>query len=226
MEEYPEKKSGDYVHSSVKGGLNLVPIVGGALSTLFETVISSPIDKRKEEWLRSLATAINDLCDTVDGLKPENLAENEEFLSICIHASNIALRTHQEEKLERLLNAVKNTATGLVADESKRMIFLRVIDEMTELHIRVFIFLAEIDRFVKELDSRQPPNQTTFWADARNVWEKTYDDIKSNDNILDVIVADLNRYGFVHIKQFHEARLEPVTTKFGRDFVNFIKPRS
>lgn len=227
MENYPEKTKGDYLHSTTKGTLNLIPYVGGAVSTLFETVLSSPIDKRKEEWLKSLAATIDELCDTVDGLKIENLAKNDEFVSICIHASNIALRTHQDEKLKRLLNAVRNTATGDIGDESKRLIFLRVIDEMTELHIRVFIFLAEIDQFVKKLNRKQPSNTvSTHWGDARNVWDATYSDIKSQDPMLDVIVADLNRYGFIRIKEFHEARLNSVATKFGFEFNEFIKSRS
>lgn len=226
MDNYPEKKAGDHAHSGAKGALSLVPVIGGALSTLFETVISSPIDKRKEEWLKSLALTINELCETVEGLQPENLAKNEEFVSICIHASNIALRTHQEEKLKRLLNAIKNSATGDIADESKRMIFLRVIDEMTELHIRVFIFLAEIKKFIKDLDARQSPNTSTHWGDARNVWTETYNDINSNDHILDIVVGDLNRYGFVTIKQFHEARLDPTTTRFGAEFNDFITSKS
>lgn len=99
--------------------------------------------------------AIDEFCNTVEGLKPENLANNEEFVSICIHASNIALRTHQEEKLKRLLNAVKNSAVYNIANESKRMIFLRVIDELTELHFRVFIFLVDIKKHTENLDAKQ-----------------------------------------------------------------------
>jgi predicted PurR-regulated permease PerM len=226
LEKYPEKEKGDHLYSAAKGTLNLIPYVGGAVSTLFETVLSSPIDKRKEEWLKNLAATIDDLCNTVEGLKLENLANNNEFVSICIYASNIALRTHQDEKLKRILNAVRNSATGAIGDESKRMIFLRVIDEMTELHIRVFIFLAEIERFVKELDSKQPRSHTTNWGDARNVWDETYNDIRSQDHMLNVIVADLNRYGFVRIKEFHEARLDSVATQFGLEFNKFIKSKS
>lgn len=226
MDQIPVKQRGDYVHAGTKATINLIPVVGGALSTLFETVISSPIDKRKEEWLISLAETIEDLCEKVDGLKPESLAKNEEFISICIHASNIALRTHQEEKLKSLLNAVKNTAIGSIGDESKRMIFLRVIDEMTELHLRVLIFLTEIKSFIEALNEKLPSNHYRDWGSAINVWNETYKDIRSNDHILDVIVGDLNRYGFIRIKQFHEARLDSVATKFGMEFCEFINSTS
>lgn len=223
MEKLPKRGPKDHLHSAAKGGLSCIPIVGGAVAALFETVLSAPIDKRKEQWLLKLAETVDELCSTVDGLSIQSLSENEEFISICIQASNIALRTHHEEKLRRLLNAIRSCVTNPNMDETKRMIFLRILDEMTELHIQTFVFLAETHRFVAELNSRQPPNHPVHWGDARNVWSKFYPDIKSEDPILDVVVNDLHRYGFVFIDKFSHSSLDSVATKLGREFLKFIE---
>ncbi len=226
MDKFPEKAKADYAYDGAKGTLSCIPVIGGAITTLFETILSAPIDKRKRIWLESLAKTVEDLCSEVEGLSPEKLSQNEEFVSACIQASNIALRTHQDEKLKLLLSAVKNAVLLKDIDESKKLIFLRVIDEMTSLHIKIFLFLAKIPYYVEELDKRQPSNHSTNWGDARNVWDETFTDIRSSNQIIDVIIADLKRYGFVYINKFHEARLDSATTSFGNEFLKYIEEKS
>lgn len=42
-----KNSAGDYVHTTVKGLLSSVPLVGGAVTELFNLVISPPLEKRR-----------------------------------------------------------------------------------------------------------------------------------------------------------------------------------
>lgn len=222
MEDIPTKELKDYGHDAVKAGLNVVPLVGGALATVFETVFSAPIDKRKEEWLKELAATVDDLCHQVEGLSPETLSKNDLFISAYLQASNIAIRTHHESKLNALKAAVKNTVLLNDYDESKKLIFIRIIDEMTPLHFKVLHFLAIPEGYIAELNKNQGPNVSTHWGDLRNVWDETFKDIRSSDPLIDIVVNDLHRFGFVHIDQFYKASMNSVSTKTGQDFIRFV----
>jgi hypothetical protein len=222
MEELPTKDKKDHMHKATKVGLNFIPIAGGALAEIFETVFSAPIDKRKEEWLKRLAMTIGELCEKVDGLTPEKLSNNPEFISIYLQASNIAIRTHHEEKLNALNIAVKNSVIQESLDESKKMIFLRLVDQMTPLHIKVFHFLSFTDQYVKELGSRLPSNTSRRWGSASNVWDEYFKEIKADNSLIDLITNDLNNYGLIYISKFHQASMDSVATGLGREFIGFI----
>jgi len=222
VEELPQKTIKDYGYDSVKAGLNVVPFVGGALATVFETVFSSPIDARKEAWLCGLAETVDELCCKVEGLTPEKLSESDEFISAYLVASNIAIRTHHKEKLAALRAAVKNTVLMDEYDESKKLIFIRVIDEMTPLHFRVLDFLSKPDTYIKKLNQKSTPNSFTHWGSLSNVWNKTYKDISSDDSLIDIVVTDLHRFGFIYVDKFHSASMNSVSTSTGKQFIEFI----
>ena len=54
-----------------------------------------------------------------------------------MEASQIALRTHQKEKLEALRNAVLNVAIGDRVDEEEQAAFLGLIQEFTTWHLAI-----------------------------------------------------------------------------------------
>jgi hypothetical protein len=222
LDELPTKDGKDHLHKATKAGLSIVPLVGGALVELFDTVFSAPIDKRKEEWLIKLAETVDELCTKLEGLTPEKLRNNPEFISACLQASNIAIRTHSEEKLKALKVALKNTVLRKDFDESKKMIFLRLIDQMTPLHIRVFHFLSFPNKYVEELNSRLPSNTSSHWGNLSNVWDEYFDDVKSTNSLLDVITNDLNNYGLITVNKFHLASMTSSPIGLGRDFIEFI----
>ena len=226
MDEQPEKETKDYAYGATKAGLSAIPLIGGSLTAIFETIFSSPIDKRKEEWLTMLVETVNELCEKVEGLTPEKLSNNPEFISIYLQASNIAIRTHNEEKLKALNAAVKNSVLQKDLDESKKMIFLRLIDQMTPFHIKVFHFLSFTEQYVKELDSRQPKNQSTHWGSIGNVWDAYFEEVKTGNALIDLVTSDLKNYGLIYVDKFHLATLTSVSTELGREFVEFITEKT
>ncbi|KAF3982106.1 MAG: hypothetical protein HFP81_01380 [Methylococcales symbiont of Hymedesmia sp. n. MRB-2018] len=226
LEELPIKNKSDYIHDATKAGLNLIPLVGGATAGVFETIFSAPIDKRKEEWLKRLSKTVDQLCQTVNGLTEKKLSNNPEFISIYLQASNIAIRTHNEEKLRALNAAVKNSVLIESLDESKKMIFLRIVDQMTLLHFKVLHFLSDPEKYIQDLNSRQPANQKTYWRDIRNVWDESFTDVRSNNPLIDLSISDLKNWGLIYIGKFHEASLQSVQTQIGQEFLGFINDRT
>jgi hypothetical protein len=131
----PKKSAGDLVHAVTKAGLSAIPVVGGPAVELFQLVLQPPLEKRREAWMARVGDAIAKL--EADGLQLESLRENEEFVSVVMQASQIAIRTHQEEKLEMLRNAVVNVATGQTTDEALHTMFLNFVDAFTGWHVSI-----------------------------------------------------------------------------------------
>ena len=227
MSDFPkDKKLGDYGHATIRAALNVIPMAGGPLAVAFETVFSSPIEKRKEEWLVKLSSAIEEICTKVADLTPEKLSQHELFISAYLQASNIAVRTHQKEKLDSLINAVKNSVINESLDETKKLIFIRLIDDMTPLHLRVLHFLTFPEKYIEKLNKGRPQNMYTDWGDLRNVWDELYSDMKSDDSLIELIISELHKFGLVRITSFHEARLLSVATQIGIQFIGFIELES
>jgi hypothetical protein len=227
MVDYPSDKNWkDHGNTSIKTALNLVPFAGGALATLYETVFSSPIDKRKEEWLIQLAKTVDEICDQVSGLTLENLSENELFISAYLQASNIAVRTHQKEKINALQKAVKNTVVITDIDETLKLIFIRIIDDLTPMHFQVLHFLASPEFYIQKLKAKSSPGSMVHWGDMRNVWNETFKEVKAQSTIIDLVISDLYRFGLVRVEKFHEARLDSVSTDIGNNFIKFIELES
>jgi hypothetical protein len=103
--EAPKQSKGDVAHSIVKAGLSSVPVIGSAAAELFQNVVQPPLEKRRIQWMDQVGKKLTELEE--NGLKLEELQENEQFISAAMHASQIALRNHQSEKLESLRNALE-----------------------------------------------------------------------------------------------------------------------
>ena len=217
-----EKSSSDYAHAAIKGVLSAVPIAGGPLSVFFETVFSAPIDKRKEEWLLSLEQAVKNLTEKDANITVESLRDNDAFISIAMQATQIAIRNHQREKLEALKNAVINAARFESLDENKALIFTRLIDELTPLHIKVLSFLDNPGPFEKLLQEKAGKNTFVHYPGNINIWEETYPDLRSSNSLIEIIVKELHSKGFVYHDNMHIGKGR-VTTNHGREFLHFIQ---
>ena len=100
----PEVSTGDTAYLAAKDILSLLP---GA-SALFEYFIKSPLEKRREGWMKMAAEALRDLEESRFDI--EKLRADERFITIVLQATTVALRNHQKEKLLALRNAVINSA--------------------------------------------------------------------------------------------------------------------
>lgn len=126
MKSVPSNSKGDVLHAITKAGLSAIPIVGGPAVELFQYVVQPPLEKRRFEWMTSIGEKLNELEENKFDL--EKLKNDENFISVMMNASQMALRTHQEEKLDALRNAILNVAKGEAPDESVQHLFLNFVD--------------------------------------------------------------------------------------------------
>lgn len=141
--EYPKSDSGEFGYSVAKVTLATVPLAGPALQEIMERSIISPLQKRRDNWFQIVASSLEELRNRMDGFDPDKLGENQEFLSVVHHATEIAMRTSKNEKLDLLRNVIKNTAQGLVVEDAMRGKFMSYVEIFSESHIRVLHVLQD-----------------------------------------------------------------------------------
>jgi hypothetical protein len=213
--QVPKRSKGDVVHAVAKAGLSAIPVVGGPAAELFQNVIQPPLEKRRGEWMAQVGEKLREL--EAAGLKLEDLQKNEEFVSAVMHASQIALRTHQEAKLAALHNAIVNVAKGQAPEEAVQHVFLNLVDSFTELHLRILkVFQAPTT----------PPNMST--GGLSNVLEHNIPELRGKRELYDQLWKDLYSRGLVNTRGLHATMSghglgQKRTTGIGDAFLKFIE---
>lgn len=214
-----KKRTGDVVHALTKGVLSGAPVVGGLVSEIFALAFSPPLEKRREEWLLSLEKRLRSL-----ELKLEMLAESEIFVSMIQHATQIALRTHQADKLEALRNAVVNTAQGSSLEDDLRSIFLNLIDSMTPWHIRLLKFWKDPQAYADTSGIRYAHKIMTS---GEELLLMTFPELNGKADLYKLVMRDLYRWGLVQSDNLHmmstmSGVLAKGGTPLGNKFLEFI----
>jgi hypothetical protein len=137
----PEPDNKDRVHKFISTTISLVPLP--LVQEFFTTIMKPPLDKRRDDWLNLIATAIQELQSKYNAISPENLSENLMFLNAVVKATRMALETQQQDRLEYLRNIVLNSAISPSLQESLQMTFFQFIEIFTDLHIAVLKFFDE-----------------------------------------------------------------------------------
>ena len=57
LAEIPKSTKTDHLHTMVRAGLGMLPVVGNPAAELFNSIITPPIEKRRDEW-RQLEMAV------------------------------------------------------------------------------------------------------------------------------------------------------------------------
>jgi hypothetical protein len=226
MEQLPTKRTpGDVAHDVARGLISVIPGAGGALQVFFETFFSAPLEKRKEKWMQELAGALMELQQTVDGLTPEKIAENEAFITIAIQASNIAIRSHQQSKLDALRNAIINSVRFSSIDEDEQMAFIHLIDQFTPSHLRLLGLLNDPQGWIT---INGCPASGDSFRSVRSLIALCMPDLIVREDTVNNLVRDLQAGGIIEQTLSVGAEiegsgaLEPRTTSYGRRFVYFI----
>jgi hypothetical protein len=136
LEPAPDPTAFDYGMTIAKVGAIALPFVGSGVA-LFDLITAPLRGKRFNDWCERLRVGVNELSETVEGLTPEKLAASEEFNSAFAQAAQAAIKTHQEEKLDALRNAVLNVAAGTAPEDHFQAFYLSLIDTLTPTHLRM-----------------------------------------------------------------------------------------
>jgi len=185
----PKRTADDIDHIVAKNMLSpiLAPIWGA--NSLFEYIFSSPLEKRKNEWMDYVGGFLQQ--NFGDNL--ENLASNEKFITIFIQATRVAAQNHQEEKLESLRNAVVSSVYTQDISEDLQLTFIRFVDELTPSHILLLKFFVKFEHEIAKLKSY--PELFSFFHGHYEYSNALYQDE------FKMFVSDLNNRGLVRISQ-------------------------
>jgi hypothetical protein len=214
MIDPPSQSKGDVAHTLAKAGLSAIPFVGGPAVELFQWLVQPPLEKRRVEWMQAVGERLKQLEE--QGVKLENLQNNEQFVSAVMYASQAAIRTHLLGKREALRNAIINVAVGQTPDETILHLLLSFIDDLTEMHLRI-------------LKVFHKPNlpQGISMGGLSTVLEQAIPDLRNRRDIYDQLWKDLYSRGLVNTESLHvtmtgSGLAARRTTDLGESLLQFI----
>jgi len=218
-----KNSTGDYVHAGVGAALSSIPFVGSAITELFNLVIAPPLEKRRDKWLLEIYSSLTKLENRIDDFKVEDLAKNEMFISVFMHATQLALKNHQPEKLMVLHNAVINTAINTSIEETEQFLFLKMIDDLSVWHIKILYYFIDPNKWYEE---NKKLKHNIYMGSASTALIAAYEELKNKDEFINMIIRDLYNYGLM--QKFTDGIMSEQgiyakrTTEFGDKFLNYI----
>jgi hypothetical protein len=224
----PRQTPEDVTRAIAKGVIAGVPIVGGSAAELFELVFSSPLQERRDDWIERIAAVVAELCEKVDSITPEALSKDEAFVTMALQASQIALRTHQEEKLEALLNAVENSALPGSPDDDLKLIFMSMIDSLTPSHLKLLKYLSNPPEFFR---ASGRPTPSYMMGGIGKAIEDAIPEWRDRRDFYDQLGRDLHGRGLIGTDSFHvtvtgQGMLQSVVSGLGSGLLAFISKPS
>lgn len=149
----------------------------------------------------------------------KNLANNDKFITILMQSSQIAIRNHQEEKLEALRNAVWKSALNISIEEDMQLMFLNFIDTFTVTHLKILLINFDPKRYIKKTGSEGYHDLDTYiehilpeLEGQRAFYRYVYDDLFRQNLLIE------DERGFFK----NEKNFPPMLSYLGRTFVSYI----
>jgi hypothetical protein len=221
----PQPTVADHAHLAARAVISAIPVAGGPAAELFALVVASPLTKRRDAWLESLAEGLAKLAAKLEGFKIEALAENVAFISAMMQATQVALRTHHSQKLEALRNAVLNVALGRAPNENLQAIFLCLIDDFTPLHLQLLQLHREAQRYYSERFTELEFTDADFpWVPGQQkLCEQVIKDLATR-GLLTAEDTWGQVGGFIRTPQRSSFGLRQQITELGEQFLDFVAP--
>jgi hypothetical protein len=216
---------GDHLHTLVRAGLSTIPIVGGPVLEVFNSVIIPPLSKRRDKWLLAVSEDIKNLEKTINDFKLDQLVNNEVFVTTFLHATQIALRTHKQDKINSLRNAVIKSASIPDDHLDKAAFYLNMVDAFTSLHIQVLYLLCDRKHWLEQ------HNKPVIVMKTGSVWELldyAFRPLPTDNRELFVkVLKDLHTQGLTVYDLSDDASTInsiqfATTTDLAKDFISFI----
>ncbi|MEA3201889.1 MAG: hypothetical protein QOE90_3317 [Thermoplasmata archaeon] len=198
----------------------------------FNLFFRPEIERRQQAWLEQLRVAVRELEGRLDAQAFENLRHDPAFYSAVAHATEVAKRTHREEKLWMLRNAVVNSGLRSAPSDDVRQVFLRLVDDLTPVEVRLLLLFHVYPGFRGRTSSvmQHPTMEEAFLSIAP--------ELGAHKGLLRWMAERLAREGLVEDSVFEGRdagngvslrwldlrRPDPgsFTTPLGKDFVRFI----
>lgn len=209
-------------HFFARAALAAIPF-GGTCVEIFNAIIEPPMARRKTAWMIQVTDALNQLFEK-GILTEQDLQTNERFFTTLVHASSVAIRNHEQAKLEALRNAVLNSALPDAPDDTLQQIFLNVIDSCTSWHIALLKLFQDPVRWARE-HNHQFPNWSAGGLDS--VIENAFPALRGQKELYRIVWQELFRNGLINSDSLGTTMtaagmLSMRTTPIGNKFLAFI----
>jgi hypothetical protein len=225
--EVPKRTNADFAHAGasmlVSGAsaaasiLTGSPIVGA--SEMFSFLFASPFEKRREQWMESVTEIVREI-QNKRLIALESLRDNEEFQTLFMQASQIAIRTHLKEKRELLLGSLVDFI------EQKHVFnvtssYLTIIEQLQPEHIQVLLKLESVE------SATIFSNKNAFYAFVSEAFVPSVE-----QPFLEGLVSGLAQYGLAINSQVDESTdgallytpyYHYMLSSFGRKFLEYIR---
>lgn len=232
--EVPEEDSRDKIEKFAKGMLSLLP-AGSLAFDLYSRVCEPSLEIRRNKWMETVSSLLQEL-NTFNENIVESLKGNEEFISLFLTITQLALKTHIEEKIELFKNSLKNGIKESFDYYTKNRC-VKLLDELNTYQIKILkMLIINQEKYINFSDC------TTLYL-AIN--DKTRNDRYDFSEVisLNFILKDLDRKGLVIIGdklnsppgvvarttslETEEGDMNPeyYITSFGYDFINMISDK-
>jgi hypothetical protein len=136
----------DKNYNVAKALVSSVPAIGSLVVPFVENYIVPPATQRLHIFLGSLVRELEQIKSKIESVNFETPVFQTTFMQAC----QIAARTHKEQKLEALRNAVLNSSIPSSLEDDVFAMFLNWIDGFTALHISTLKHLHYLDRYALE----------------------------------------------------------------------------
>lgn len=218
--EVPKRDARDIRDSAHTAGKALSGLAG--LGPLYELILGDPQAKRDEAFKHSVVKAINELIDRGVEIDIEALADDPNFQATVAATSRAANETASEQKRKYLISAACNTALGGGVEEFMRDKCLRLLSDLSPIHVQMLTVLDDPPNYPTLKEMRRPPTGGTY-----KMLRFALPELNENDVIIQSIYQDLSSAHLVRLPvatmtTHGDATLAPMTTDQGKTFLAFI----
>ena len=222
--EPPQSSAGDATHALAKAGISSIPLVGSAATELFALIVAPPLERRRQRWMEEVGEALRQLEDR-RGVRLEDLQEDEAFIDAAMSATQAALRTSVEEKRRALRNALLNSALPGAPDASTRQVFINLVEQLTEWHLRLLGFFRDPQGWFARAGVPAPD---LYAGSPANVCEEAYPELARRREFFDQCWKDLHQRGLTNTPELRvmmtgSGTMARRASDVGEEFLRFIE---
>lgn len=192
---------------------NPILVMGGA-TAFFSSIVSPVLAQRQEKFLQSLKNDFELLEKQVSDFDIKKMLTDEKMVTVLIQANQIAIRTHQEKKLEMLKNAVLNISINDSPGEDTQLMMLQYVDELTPTHMRILSFLHD----PREWEEQHEGDDYDFTKKFARNFESDRIDIISRRGY--PVLAGLERFSGDLVNRGLLINLNNLQTEFASDYLH------
>ncbi len=227
MIQPPTNPKAELTVAIATGIVAAIPWFGGVIAEVGNLYLN-PLEKRKQVWMNEVSLAIEEIQERFS-LLPESLEEDDAFISFLYQATVLALRNHQQEKIDALRNALVSSADPTRSSEDLVFQFLRYIDELSVTHLQI---LADLDKHagqfarLDQFDQIYDRFQTLMGQSIDRPVFRTF--VQDLDVRFLIRIGDIDEFSEyasqLSLLELENSKKRPLeVTTLGREFLSFVQ---